>query len=256
VYVAQEVRHINAVQLKKVLMSDAVKGAKVSEVKDFFCEACQFEKAHRLTFDKQSRSGSDDRYYKPGELIHTDVCGPFSEKSIGGAKFYLLFIDEATDYRVVYFIKHKSDVSEKVKEFNQLVHNRYGHSIKILRADRASIDNDREYINREIGGYMIKREIKLETTAPYTPQQNGKAQRENCTIVKSARTMLQARNLPIKLWTEAVNTAVYILNRTAIKKDKSVTPFEVWNKKKPELSHSRIFGTEAYAHIDKMFRKM
>jgi len=126
-------------------MSDAVKGTKVSEVKDFFCEACQYGKAHRLTFNKRSREGSGDKCYKPGELIHTDVCGPFSEMSIGGAKFYLLFIDEATDYRMVYFIKHKSDVTEKVKEFNQLVYNKFGHCIKILRAD-----NGREYINKAI----------------------------------------------------------------------------------------------------------
>lgn len=72
--------------------------------------------------------------------------------------------------------------------------------------------------------------------------------------MESARTMLQARDLPVKLWAEAINTAVYILNRTAIKKKKSVTPFEAWNKKKPELSHVKVFGTKAYAYIDKQFR--
>lgn len=143
------------------------------------------------------------------------MCGPFSEMSLGGARYYLLFIDEATDYRTVYFIKHKSDVYEKLKEFDSLVSNKYGHSIKILR-----VDNGREYVNSGLKSYMKGRGIRLESTAPYTPQQNGKAERENRTIVESARTMLQAKNMSVKLWAEAVNTAVYILNHTAIKKGK------------------------------------
>lgn len=149
-----------------------------------------------------------------------------------------------------FFIKHKSDVCEKLKEFNKLVYNEYGHSIKTLRAD-----NGREYVNNELQKYAKGLGIKLETTASYTPQQNGKAEHENRTIVESARTMLQASDLSVKLWTEAINTAVYILNRTAIKKGKSETPFEAWNKKKLELSHVRVFGAEAYSYIDKQFRK-
>ena len=48
---------------------------------------------------------------------------------------------------------------------------------------------------------------------PYSPQQNGAAERENRTLVKAARSMLQAKKLPNKLWAEAVNTAAYVLNR-------------------------------------------
>lgn len=59
----------------------------------------------------------------------------------------------------------------------------------------------------------------------------------------------------MKLWAEAVNTAVCILNRTVIKKEKAITSFEAWNEKKPELSHVKVFGAEAYAYIDKQFRK-
>jgi len=89
----------------------------------------------------------------------------------------------------------------------------------------------------------------MENTAPYTPQQNGKAKRENRIIVESARTMLQAKGLPVKLWAEAINTAVYILNRAAIKTDMITTPYEAWNFKKPELSHIRIFGSSAFVHM-------
>ncbi len=49
------------------------------------------------------------------------------------------------------------------------------------------------------------------TSMPYCPEQNGSAERENRTLVECARTMIHAKDLPTKLWAEAVNTAAYIL---------------------------------------------
>lgn len=34
-----------------------------------------------------------------------------------------------------------------------------------------------------------------------------------------------------------------------------ITPYEKWTKKKPDLSHIRIFGCDAYAHISDNLRK-
>lgn len=185
--------HINPKQLKDV--SAAVQGVKITNDKGFFCESCQFGKVHRQKFNKKN---TDQKRWLPGEFVYTDVCGPFSKASVGGTRFYLLFVDEATDYRSVYFIKHKSDVLEKLKEFNSIVMNRFGHSIKVLRAD-----NGKEYANYQVENYLRKCGIITESTASYTPEQNGKAERKNRTIVESARTMLQAKELPIKLWAEA-----------------------------------------------------
>lgn len=66
--------------------------------------------------------------------------------------------------------------------------------------------------------------------------------------------MLHAKGLPLTLWSEAVNTAVYTLNRvgTSSSQDKR-TPYELWVGKKPDLEHMRIFGSEGYAHIPKQF---
>jgi len=238
---------MNIKKLRSVVASSLIHGVKINDNSDFFCESCQYGKAHCLKFNKIN---AQPRKWKTGEFIHTDLCGPFSESSIGGALFYLLFIDEATDYRTVYFIKHKSDVFEKLKEYERKIRNKYGYSIKALRAD-----NGGEYVNESVKSYLNKFGITMENTAPYTPEQNGKAERENRTIVECARTMLHAKNLPKKLWAEAVNTAVYILNRTSVKAGKDITPYEAWHQRKPELSHTRIFGSDAYVHINKQFRR-
>jgi hypothetical protein len=190
------------------------------------------------------------RKIKPGEVIHTDICGPMSVESLGGSKYFVTFKDEASGFRHVYFIKHKSDMCARFKEYKRLVANKFGQSMKILRSD-----NEREYCNQEMKHYLATRGIVLETTSPYTPQQNGKSERDNRTIVESARTMIQAKKLPLLLWAEAVNTAVYVLNRTLSSINNKKTPYEMWMSKAPATSHLRIFGSDAYEHIDKQFRK-
>lgn len=95
----------------------------------------------------------------------------------------------------------------------------------------------------------------MENTAPYTPEQNGKAERENRTIMESARTMIGHKNLSKALWAEAVNTAVYVLNRTPRSKNPKQTLFEIWHGKKPDLSHIKVFGSVAYMHVPHQMRR-
>ena len=57
------------------------------------------------------------------------------------------------------------------------------------------------------------------------------------------------KNLPKSYWVEAANTAVYLMNRCTTLGLHEVTPHERYFGKKPDLSHSRIFGLIAYVHI-------
>lgn len=217
----------------------------MSEGNKIFCEPCQVGKSHRLPFNQKSEKVITE----PGEKFHSDVCGPMPENSLGGSRYFLTFIDDASGYRTVYFLKNKSEVLDKLKTFERSVADKFSRPLKILRTD-----NGREYVNGEVKKYLESRGIAHDTTAPYTPQQNGKSERENRTIVESARTMLHAKSLPVKLWAEAVNCAVYVLNRTVWAQGK-VTPYEKWIGKPPSLKHLRIFGSPAYANIPKQFVK-
>lgn len=102
--------------------------------------------------------------------------------------------------------------------------------------------------------YLQARGIKKENRAPYTPQQNGKAKRENRTIIESARTIIHAKSLPLYLWAEAINTTVYVLNRT-VSSGGSSTPYEKWVGKKLTINHLRIFGSVAFLNTPKKFTK-
>jgi len=236
--------HVNNRTVREMAARGVVKGMKLGGVRDFFCEACHMGKLHRSSFGP-----AINRESLPGEFIHSDVCGPMSTGSIKGAKFFLTFTDDASGYRQVYFLRHKSDTFEYFKRFECLVSNQLGRKIKVLRTD-----NGTEYCSREMKTFMANKGIRHETTAPGTPEQNGKAERENRTIVESARTMLEAKNLPKILWAEAVSTAVYVLNRTPSSSDALSTPFEIWFGRKPDVAHLQVFGTTAFTYVDKQFR--
>lgn len=67
--------------------------------------------------------------------------------------------------------------------------------------------------------------------------------------------MIHTKSLPLNLWAEAVNCAAYVLNRIPSSRNKTTTPFEIWNGHKPNLSHLRIFGSEVFVHAPKQRRK-
>lgn len=74
--------------------------------------------------------------------------------------------------------------------------------------------------------------------------------------MESARSMLHAyNNLPRHLWAEAVHIAVYVLHRTINKQLDRITPFEMWYKCKPTVSHYRMFGSLAFVHLNKKVRR-
>lgn len=134
------------------------------------------------------------RKTKPGEFIHTDVCGPMSVDSLRGSRYILTFKDDASGYRYVYFLRQKLDVFEKFKEYEKLLVNKFGRSIEVLR-----FYNGLEFCNQNMNKYLAERGIKKENTAPYTPQRNGKSERDNRTIIESARTITHAKDLPMHL---------------------------------------------------------
>ena len=102
---------------------------------------------------------------------------------------------------------------------------------------------------------MTKLGIEHQMTGGYAPEQNGKAERQNRTIVEKVRTMIHARSVPKHLWAEAVNTAVYILNRVTGPQGATATSYELWMGRKPTVEHVRVFGSQAFVHVPAVKRK-
>ena len=122
----------------------------------------------------------------------------------------------------------------------------FGRRIKTLRSDGGG-----EYTGGDFVKYLESRGIKHQVTAPRSSPQNGVAERKNRTLCEAARATLRDAGLPKKLWAEAVSTACYCQNRAPTKAlPDQKTPHEVWNDRKPNISHLRVFGCDAYALKD------
>ena len=72
--------------------------------------------------------------------------------------------------------------------------------------------------------------------------------------MEAARSLIHTTGVPKNLWVEAIAFVVYTLNRTTTI-SRSKTPYEIWHKKKPNLSHLRVFGAKAFVHIPDKDRK-
>ena len=106
-------------------------------------------------------------------------------ESLGGAKFFLLLKDDATGFRVIYFIKHKSEVPECIQHYVQMISTQTGVQVKIFMSD-----NGTEFINSTLADYFANMGIIHETSAPYCPESNGFIEREMRTLKDTARDML------------------------------------------------------------------
>ena len=69
------------------------------------------------------------------ELVHSDVFGPVSVPSLGKSVYYVSLIDEFSRNTWIYFLRKKSEVFDKFKEFKALVENQTEKKIKALRTD-------------------------------------------------------------------------------------------------------------------------
>jgi hypothetical protein len=89
--------------------------------------------------------------------------------------------------------------------------------------------------------------IRHELSVPYTPPQNGVAERLNRTLLNSVRTMLKHMDCEKKWWAEAVTTACYVKNRvTTVGLPSNTTPYAIWFGARPNVSHLRVFGAKCW----------
>ena len=191
------------------------------------CENCLKGKMARKPF----RTGTRSEF--PLQLIHSDICGPMNVRARHGGRYFITFIDDYTRYSHIYLISHKSDALACFKKFITLCENQLDRKVKALRTDRG-----REYLSDEFKQMCEEKGILRQLTIPYTPQQNGVAERRNRTLLEMVRSMMAQANLPINFWGDALLTAAYILNRVP-SKSVSSTPYELWTNRKPDLNNLR-----------------
>ena len=175
-----------------------------------------------------------------------DICGPISPSTLGGSTYFLLIVDDFSRLMWVSILKSKSDALTEFKRFKALAEAEQDTHIKGLRSDRGG-----EFTSEAFADFCTSQGIKRQLTMPYLPQQNGVVERRNRTILSLVCSMLKEKSLPWELWGEAVNTVVYLLNRSSTRSLSGSTPYEAWTSRKPSISHLRVFGSVVHVKCTK-----
>ena len=225
--------------LRKMVTSGMVKDAKMPAKSSgpSVCRGCQQGKMVQKPFP----SNRDKRSYDTFELLHFDICGPMEEVSIGGSRYLLLIVDEASGCMKGFCLHAKSESEDFIKSYIIKIQNQFGKTVKFVRHDGA-----REFATNSLKTFYEDQGIEQQTTVPYAHQTNGTAERAIRTVVTIGRSMLHHAKLDKCFWAEAAATAIYVKNRLPSPKRPNMTPFEIVCNSKPSVKHMRVFGCQAY----------
>ncbi|GKB08265.1 zinc finger, CCHC-type containing protein [Tanacetum coccineum] len=180
------------------------------------CTTCMLTKITRQPFKSITRKSVIL------ELIHSDLCDFHATPSLGNKKYVITSIDDAYRFCYVYLLHAKNEALDKFRIYKTEVELQQNDLIKTLRTDRGGEYCDLVFF-QSIG-------IIHETTAPYTPQQNGVAERKNRALKEMVNSMVPNKR-----------------NKT--------TPYELWYKKRPNLSFLRVWGCRAVVRLPDPKRK-
>ena len=89
--------HIHDGIILDMAWSNTVKGLHLTDSTNHhdFGTGCALGKSARCSYPQHEPQQHRDR---PGLLIHSDLCGPMKNRSLGGVKYFLLFKDEHFGY--------------------------------------------------------------------------------------------------------------------------------------------------------------
>ena len=231
--------------LEKIIKNEAIVGIPNLDVKgNFLCGDCQIGKQIKSTH-KSLKECYTNRVL---ELLHMDLMGPMQTESLGGKRYVLVVVDDYSRYTWVCFLKGKTDTVEICKNLCLKLQREKEKKIIRIRSDHG-----KEFDNESFNSFCLLEGIHHEFSAPITPQQNGVVERKNRTLQEMARVMIHAKNLPLCFWAEAVNTACHIHNRVTIRTRTTVTLYELWKDRKPNVKYFHVFGSTCYILADRKY---
>jgi hypothetical protein len=172
-----------------------------------------------------------------------DVVGEMPVAGLGGERYLLVLLDDFSHKCEARSFSSKAEVGQLVQE--TLLKWEVSTKCKVgtVRTDRGT-----EFINSDLSHFSSRKGIMHQTSAPYTPEQNGKVERINRVIKERVRALLFDAEAGRELWPEAVRTVVYLLNFSAVM-GKTACPNELFYGGKPTCKYFKIWGCLAYVRL-------
>lgn len=228
--------HCSLETVKAMLKTGAVEGMRVATSCQPNCTACTMSKICRAHHPLRSEIKATEQ----SAVLHIDTVGPMKTASIGGSRYFVLATEEYSGYKLFETMSSKAAIPDTVKRMINRAELESGRQVKAILTDNGS-----EFINNDLERFLDKRGTVHFYSATYTPEQNGRAERANRTVLDGIRTLLADSKLPERFWAEALNTFVYTSNRLTSKSNPNQTHYELFRGTKPNISNLRVFGQQA-----------
>ncbi len=204
------------------------------------CHGCELGKSTRKPFPGSTKTTS-----RILEIVHSDLAGPMQTKSIQGSSYIATFVNDHSRHMVIYFLKTKNQFVAALQKFLSWAETQTSDKLHALHSDRGG-----EYMAANVKDILSQRGIEHHLTMLGSPQQNGKAERFNRTIMDKAMAMLHTAGLLNSFWEYAVSTAAHTYNHTPSHTLKWQTPIEAWKPSQvPDISYFHVFGCKGYMHV-------
>jgi hypothetical protein len=162
--------------------------------------------------------------------------GPCTTPSYSGSLY--------TQFTWVYFMKEKSKVFFRFKEFKATMESVLNKKIKRFRTD-----NGGKFTSINFHNFCQEHGIRRELYCAYSLQQNGVAERKIRHLVETCRSWLYAKNLTKALWAEGMACVVYVIDRVPFSPINMKSPYELTFEEKPSVKHFKVFGFICYVHV-------
>jgi hypothetical protein len=211
---------------------------------DGICRGCAMGKMPNRHF-----TTNDKRANKPFELIHSDLKS-YPIKSFHSYKYVVTFFDDHSSHAWIKLLKTKDQTIHASKHFIEMVKTKYNAKISRWKCNQGG-----EYMLHAYKKMLLDAGIELTPLPPYYPQINGRAERFMRTFSEKEAAMRHDADLPDSWWEFTVEHGVYVYNRTPLKLQKWLTPFEIIEGAKPDITHLRTLGCEAYVFRPEDTRK-
>ena len=136
------------------------------------CAVCAQGRRHKEAATKEREKATELL-----SVVHSDICGPMQTPSVNGERYFITFTDEKSGRVSITLLKNKDGALASFQAYRSRAEKASGQTIKALRTDRGG-----EYLKNELKKYLVGAGIQHIVSPPYTPTQNGIAERVNRTV--------------------------------------------------------------------------